>query len=387
MNNTNNTISWRNILIALVFLVLGYGLFTPLQGIKHRLTKESDLDLFWLVWSTLESKYPFEEPSSEEKIHGAIRGLVDAYGDEYSSFLPPARSEFFNQTISGEFGGIGAEIGIRSGYLSVVAPLKNSPAESAGVLAGDIITHADAIDVADKTLDEAIGLIRGKIGTDVVLTIVRSGEVDQMDITITRDLVHVPVIDTEIRDDVFVIHLYNFNETSSDVFKSTLIEFKESGHRKLLIDLRNNPGGYLTAAIEIASFFLPQGEIILREQGSLNDGEEIYRSHGYDLLSDRDITLKVLINEGSASASEILAGALQDNNHAQIAGERSYGKGSVQELIDLPENTSLKITTSKWLTPKGEHISRTGIEPDIEIASDYESEDDVQLIQALQLFK
>lgn len=381
MNKFITKISWHNVTLAVVFFALGYFLFNPLQS---RLRSETDLDLFWDVWSTLEKKYPFEEPSSQDKVYGAIQGLVDSYGDEYSSFLPPVRSEFFNQTIHGEFGGIGAEISIQSGYLTIVSPLKDSPAEKANVLAGDIVTHVDGVEVADKTLDEAIGLIRGEIGTEVILTIIRRGELEPLDITITRDNVKIPILDTQVQGDVFIIQLYNFNETSAQEFKYALHEFNQGGYDKLLIDVRNNPGGYLTSAIDIVGYFLPQGKVVLREQGSQDTAEEVYRSSGHDLLDNENITLKVLINGGSASASEILAGALQDHKKAVIIGEQSFGKGSVQELIDLPEKTSLKITTAKWLTPAGNHISRIGITPDIEIA--FNPEEDTQLAEALLLF-
>lgn len=383
-NTTHNKISWHTIFIAVVFFALGYFLFNPLQSIKHRFANEQDLGLFWDVWSTLEKKYPFEEPSAEDKIYGAIQGLVQSYGDDYSSFLPPVRSEFFNQTIAGEFGGIGAEIHIESGYLTVVAPLKDSPAEQSDIRAGDIVTHVDGIEVADKTLDEAIGFIRGEIGTDVTLTIIRRGELEALEIVVTRDNVKIPILDTQIKDDVFIIQLFNFNETSADSFKEALLEFKQSNLNNLIIDVRNNPGGYLTSAVDIASYFLDQGEVVLREQGSEDVPEDIYRSYGHDLLKDMDLEVKVLINRGSASASEILAGALRDNNRATVVGEQSFGKGSVQELIELSQGTSLKITTAKWLTPNGDQISKIGITPDIEI--EYNPDEDTQLTEILELF-
>jgi carboxyl-terminal processing protease len=381
--------SWHNIILALVFFALGYFSFAQIQSIRYQSVDEKDLGLFWTVWGTIDEKYPFSEPSDQDKIYGAIAGLVEAYNDDYSAFLPPVSSEFFNQTISGEFGGIGAEIGVDNGLLTVISPLKDSPSEKGGLQPGDIITHVNSIDIAGDTLDESISRIRGEIGTEVVLTIVRPENLETLDITIIRDIVHIPVLDTEIIDEVFVIHLYNFNESSEDAFKEALVSFKEGGYSKLLIDVRNNPGGYLTSAVDIASYFLPQGNIVLREQTGVEEEDEIiYRSSGYDLLEGKDITIKVLTNKGSASASEILAGALHDQGYAQIVGERSYGKGSVQELIDLPQNTSVKITVAKWLTPNKAQISGVGIEPDVIIEKDENESatEDSQLQKAINLF-
>lgn len=387
IKSTIQRISWHNILLALVFFALGYLSMNILQRLKYEKVSQENFDLFWQVWSTVEEKYPFEEPSEQDKIYGAIAGLVASYEDDYSVFLPPVSSEFFNQTIEGEFGGIGAEIGIRSGYLTIVAPLKGSPAEQSGIKSGDIITHVDSIDITGDTLDEAIGRIRGKIGTDVILTLIRLDKAESIDITITRDTVTIPVLDTEVINDTFVIHLYNFNESSADKFKDALLEFKSLNLDKLLIDVRNNPGGYLTAAVDMASYFLPQGDIILREQYGTNTEEEtLYRSIGYSLLDDINFETKVLINQGSASASEILAGALSDHGVADIIGESSYGKGSVQEFINLPDDTSLKVTVAKWLTPNRRQISGVGIEPDQIIEVNESISETRQLEKAINSF-
>mgnify|MGYP001289846354 CR=1 FL=1 len=378
----------REIMLALVFFAMGYFSFNLLHVNPAIGNENKDLALFWKVWNIMEEKYPFDEPNNQAKIYGAIEGLVASYDDEYSSFLPPVRSEFFTQTIAGEFGGAGMEIGVREGYLSVISPLKNSPAEKAGILPNDIITHIDGIDITGFSLDEAIGKIRGKVGTTVVLTIARKGEAEPLEITITREVVHIPIIETEEIDQTFIIHLYNFNESSDDAFEDALKKFKSSGKDQLLIDVRNNPGGYLGSAINIASYFLKQGDIVVREQhGEKESDQTIYRSRGYDLLKDQIFKTFVLINEGSASASEILAGALEENGIATIVGEASYGKGSVQELIPLPNDTSLKVTVAQWLTPQGNQISKVGIEPQILIpASEEDKEEDTQLKEALYVF-
>ena len=376
---------YKLFIIAALFFFLGYLVFTYIH-LQKKTTK--DFDFFWNVWSLVEEKYPFEEPSFEDKMYGAIRGFVHSYEDDYSSFLTPQKSKFFDQTISGKFGGIGAEISIKNGYLVVVAPLKNSPAEKSGLKSGDIITHVDTLDISNKTFEQVLSEIRGTIGDEVVLTIVRLGKEEPFDISIVRDIVHIPILETEIIDDIFIIHFHNFNESSEKEFKEALIEMNNKGYDKLLIDVRNNPGGFLHLAIEIASYIMPQGKIITREQKGLEEGDEIiYRSKGYNIIDPEKIKIMTLINHGSASASEILVGALSENNYAQVVGERSFGKGSVQEHIQLSNKTSLKITVARWLTPNKNHISGVGIKPDIEIKFTTNSkQEDTQLLQAIKLF-
>ena len=383
----NKKISIHNILIALIFFGLGYASFTSFSTLNKKFESEQDLGLFWHVYKTLEDRYPFQEPSDEQKVFGAISGLVDSYGDDYSSFLPPTENKFFSETISGAFGGIGAEIGVRSGYLAVISPLKNSPAEKVGIMSGDIITHVNGESVTGKSLDSAISLIRGEIGTSVDLEIIRFEEEDPLLFTIQRETVTIPILDTEIINDVFIVSLYNFNELSEDSFEEAMIEFKNSGTQKLLIDVRNNPGGFLSSAVDMASFFLPQGEIVLREERSMEtEDQTLYRSTGKTLLKNYEFETIVLINKGSASAAEILAGALRDHEIARIVGETSFGKGSVQEFIQLPEKTSLKITVARWLTPNGDQISKVGIEPEVIIPFNNQSEIDTQLFDAIDVF-
>lgn len=348
--------------------------------------QQEDLELFWRVWNTLEGKYPFKEPSTTDKFYGAIEGLTAAYGDNYTNFLPPSEATFFNETVTGEFGGIGAEVNLVRGLMVIVAPLEGSPAQRAGLLPGDIIVNIDGNKLTGKTLTQATSLIRGERGTDVTLSIVRDGNSDEViDITVTRDTVRVPTIKTEIIDDVFVISLFNFNEMSQESFKEALIEFKDSKKDKLLVDLRNNPGGYLQAANDIASYFLPQGKTIVREDfGSSGREEEVYRSSGHTLLKKHNYTMAILVNSGSASASEIVAAALDDHEVATIIGEQTFGKGSVQELIELPGGTALKVTIAKWLTPDGTVIDEAGVTPDITVEDDSSTLDDEQLIAAIE---
>ena len=332
---------------------------------------DSDMSRFWYVWNLLDQKYPFKEkvPTTQEKIYGAIAGLTASYNDPYTMFFQPEKAKIFSEEVKGEFNGIGVEIGIRNGLVVVIAPLKNSPAEKAGLQAGDVITDIDDKKINDTNMDKIISWIRGTEGSQVTLKVARKGSSEPLTFTVVRSKISIPVLDTEIKDEVFIIHFYSFSEKSAILFRDALEQFKQSGKKKLIIDMRNNPGGYLDAAIEIASDILPLGEVIVREDNGTSEDHYIYRSRGYETV-DPQVTIGVLLNEGSASASEILAGALQDHKRAKIYGVKSFGKGSVQELITLSDSSSIKITIAKWFTPDNHSISEKGIIPDIVIDAD-----------------
>lgn len=357
------------IIIAHIFFIFGY--FFQNNFSQNKIPKnidENKFSLFWEVWNILEEKYPFEEPSESDKRYESIKGLVSAYDDPYTSFFPPENSQLFKESINGEFAGIGVEISIKEGFLVVIAPLKDSPAEKAGIQAGDIITSIDNIDISNNTINQVVSRIRGEVDTDVIISVFRIESSESIDIPITRAIIDIPISNVKIIDGVFVISLYNFNRNSEKEFRERLEEFKESGLKYLLIDLYNNPGGFLSSSVDISSYFIDQGKIIVTETfGDSGNEDKIHRSKGYDLLKGVDYKLGVLINKGSASASEIVAGALQDHNKALIIGEKSYGKGSIQEVINFDQDTSLRVTVGKWLTPKGIHISKQGISPDKEI--------------------
>lgn len=330
--------------------------------------KTVDFSLFWDVWKRLEEKFVDKSQVNREKlVFGAIAGLVRALNDPYSEFLPPQETQQFQEDIKGSFGGIGAEIGIRRGMLTVIAPLKDSPAERAGVKAGDKILKVGDKATIDLTLSEAVKLIRGPVGTKVKLAILRDNSDSSKEIEITREVIKVPVLKTEKKaDGIFIIRLFHFTENASFEFKKAVQEFFSSGSKKLILDLRNNPGGFLVVAVDIGSWFLPPGETVAIEK--FGDGkEEIYRSSGYRLLES--VPTVVLVNEGSASASEILAGALRDVKKVKIVGRKTFGKGSVQELINLPKNSSLKVTIAKWFTPARKEINNIGLEPDVVVES------------------
>lgn len=324
-----------------------------------------DLAKFWNAWKLLDEKYPFADkiPTTDDKIYGAIAGLTASYKDPYTMFFPPQQAKLFNDEVKGQFGGVGMEVGIRDGLIMVIAPLKDSPAEKAGIMAGDILLSIDEHTIEDSNISQVISWIRGDEGSAVTIKIMRKGVVDPIIKTITRSKIDIPILDTQIKSDTFVISFYSFSENSAKVFEQALQKFNASGKTKLLIDLRNNPGGYLDSAVDIASMFLPEGDIIVKEDNGSGSAPKLYYSYGYGIVPS-DVSVGVLMNRGSASASEILAGALQDNRRATIYGEKSFGKGSVQELIPLDDGSSIKITIAKWLTPDNHSISEKGITPD-----------------------
>jgi carboxyl-terminal processing protease len=350
---------------------------------------EIDFSPFWQSWNIIEEKYVSNNGLDRQNmVWGAISGLADSLGDPYTEFFPPAENEVFKSEVKGEFGGVGMEIGMRKGMLTVIAPLKGTPAYKAGLKSGDKILKIDGKETADVTLEEAVRLIRGKVGTAVKLTILSEDAEDAKEVKIIRDIIQIPVIDTEAKPDgIFIIKLYSFSEKSIMAFRGALREMINSKSSKLILDLRSNPGGYLESAVDIASWFLPLGKIVAREQFS-NKKEKLYRSKGYDIFNN--LPMVILVNKGSASASEILAGALQDHKIATIVGEKTFGKGSVQELIPITEKTSLKITIARWLTPEGSSISEKGLTPDIEIKltkEDIEDGKDPQMEKALELLR
>lgn len=354
--------------------------------------KSNSFNQFFEVWNLIDERHPDSENiNSDERIWGAIGGMVDSLEDPYTTFLKPEENENLNIDLSGEFFGVGMEVGVREEGLTVIAPLKDSPAEKAGVLAGDLILKIDNILTSDLDIDEAINLIRGEKGTVVTITIFRKGDDETKDIQITRDLVKLPFIETEFRkeDNVFIIDLFSFNNKSIEKFEESMTEFKKSGADKLIIDLRNNPGGYLSAAIDISSLFLEEGKPIVIEKSKIEKYNKTYRSSGNVVAGDYKVA--ILVNGGSASASEIVAGALQQHGKAILVGTKTFGKGSVQELIPLENNTALKITIAQWLTPNGLSISKEGLTPDVEVDLDLEkfTKDgiDSQLEKAIESLK
>lgn len=351
-----------------------------------------DLTEFWNVWNILESKYVGSTTvlSKEERIRGAIRGLVDSYGDPYTVYFPPKEAEAFAEEIAGNFGGVGMEVGMRDGIVTVIAPLPGTPADTAGIMAGDMILKIDDESTEGMYTDEAVRRIRGEKGTTVRLTILRKGDDEVREFSVVRDTIVVPTIKTEKRGDVFIISLFSFNALAESEMQEALRAYVKSDTRKLVLDLRGNPGGYLEAAVALSSYFLPLGKVVVREHFGGDLGEEVYRSSGKELGAHTPKKMVVLVDGGSASASEIMAGALQEHGVATLIGETTFGKGSVQELIELSDGSSLKVTIARWLTPNGNSIGDGGLKPDIEVArtgEDREAGRDPQLDRALEFLK
>ncbi|MBI5139722.1 S41 family peptidase [Candidatus Nomurabacteria bacterium] len=360
---------------------------------KNEIENSVDFSSFWKVWNTIDTKYPgAEKVSNEERVYGAISGLLDSLDDPYSVFFPPAEAKIFEEDISGNFTGVGMEVGRKDKILTVIAPLKDTPAYRAGIKSGDRILKIDGHDTTDLSAEIAVKLIRGDKGTTVTLTIFREGEKAPREIKIVRDIISMPTIDTELRSDgIFVIKLYSFSSNSIGLFRNAITKFKESKSNKLLLDLRGNPGGYLNAAIDMASWFLPSGKTVVIEDSGANGGQKMLRSKGYDLLKNKlaDLKFVILIDGGSASASEILAGAMQDHKVAKIVGAQSFGKGSVQEVVKMDKGTLLKITIAKWLTPNGVSISEKGLTPDyvVDVTKNSDSKKDLILEKGIELLK
>ena len=357
-------------------------------------SSSTDMTAFWTTWKLLEQKFVYthkdaKKINDEDKLWGAIQGLTDSYGDPYTVFMPPVESKAFEGDISGNFEGVGMELAIKDKKIVVVAPLKGTPAYNAGVLKGDTVIAINNKSAIGMSVDEAVKLIRGKAGTDVKISFQREGKIEPVIITITRGIIDVPTAETEIKGNVFIIKLYNFYALSADKFRSALRDFVESGKLNLILDLRGNPGGYLESAVDMASWFLPLGKTVVREDFGTNIEEQIYRSKGYDIFNS-NLKMIILADNGSASASEILAGALQEHNIAQIVGTKTFGKGSVQELIKITPETSLKVTIARWLTPNGISISDGGLTPDFEVEiteADLKADKDPQMDKALDLLK
>jgi len=358
---------------------------------KPAAKNEANLDEFWRVWNLLDQKFATASSthivSVEDRINGAIQGMVRAHGDPYTVFLPPVESAEFAQDISGNFSGIGMEVGIRNGLITIISPLPDTPAAKAGLLSGDIITKIDGFSTESMSIDNAVRRIRGEKGTSVVLSIYREGELEIREFTITRDTITIPTVKYEKKGDTFVIRIFSFNAIAEMKTQEALREFTRSGAKSLIIDLRGNPGGYLQSAISISGFFLPTGKIVLRENFGEGNEEKLYRSQGRTFYDFNPKNLVVLVDNGSASASEILAGALKEHNIATVIGINTFGKGSVQELVNLPSGSALKVTVARWFSPNGTSISNGGLEPNIIIKRTPEQrmEDvDPQLEAALQ---
>jgi carboxyl-terminal processing protease len=348
-----------------------------------------DFSLFWNVWNLLKEKHiDRDKLNAQEMVYGSISGMLKATGDPYTAFFNPEESQSFFQDIEGSFEGIGAELGIKDEILTVIAPLENSPAQKSGLRSGDKIIKVDDKLVADFTVDQAVKLIRGKKGTTVKLIILHDGDQKTSEIIVTRDRIELKSVELEFKErNIAYVKINKFSENTDKEFNQTVNSIISQKSQGMILDLRNNPGGLLDKSVEIASQIISRGKIIVTEEDSLGNKENIYTSGG-DRLSY--LPMVVLINEGSASAAEILAGALKENRNIKLVGQKTFGKGTVQELKNLSDGSSVKITIAKWLTPDGNYIMEKGILPDVEVEfteEDYKNKKDPQLDKAVEILK
>lgn len=354
----------------------------------------ADFSKYWEVWKRLERS--FVDPSKldyKEMTYGSMQGLAQSLGDPYTQYLPPVDNKQANEDLNGSFYGVGIELGYQDSSIAVVAPLKGTPAERSGVEAGDLILHikdetkeVDA-DTRGMSLTEAVRIIRGEKGVPVILTLYREGEAEPFEVTIVRDEIVVPSVElsyvTHEGKTYAHLELHRFGGRTDREWSAKVAEIMSRKPAGVVLDLRNNPGGYLDGAVYVAGEFLTSGVVV--EQRGRNDSQTYNVDRKGQLTS---IPLVVLVNKGSASASEITAGALQDHGRAVIVGEQTFGKGTVQEVQDLSDGSSLHVTIANWFTPEGMGINEEGIKPDVEAKDDPQSEEvDEALITALGQFK
>jgi carboxyl-terminal processing protease len=377
-----------------VILIFGIGLFVgrylmpagefkQYDSLKFLTVEEGKRQLifptFWEAWDTLDAKF-IGDLSEEELFYGAVEGMIRAAGDPYTVFAPPADTKQFEETIEGSFSGVGIEIGINNGAVTVISPLDGSPAKKAGILQKDIIIAVDEEPITkDMSIDDVVQRIRGNSGEAVNLTVFHESGEKPEDISIVRGKIEIESVKLSMVEDVAHLTITNFNGDTGKKFNEKAKEIKSNGAKGIILDVRNNPGGFLQTSVDIASRFLDKDQVVVSERGKTN---KEYKTSGSPTL--KDIPMVILVNGGSASASEILAGALNDHLESPMVGEKTFGKGSVQEFIKLADDSSLRVTVAKWYTPMGRSINEEGIEPTIEITQDYETEEDEQLQRAVE---
>lgn len=364
--------------LSIIILIFGAYLFGNLTGrqalefkkgyipvIKNKeLRAPSDIDfaLFWDVWNKIEEKYAGPAKVDRQKMfYGAISGMVSGLGDPYTVFLDPDQSKKFLEDVKGEFDGVGLELTLKNGKLTVVSPLEDSPAKRAGIMANDVIEKIDGKEAARLSLDEAVNAIRGQKGTEVVLVITRDGK--SLEFKLKRESIKIKSVKYEMKGDIAYLKVSQFIQETSSASQKAASEILTKKPKGIILDLRNNPGGYLDSAVDLASLFIKNGVIVYEEEKG-GKKEEI-KAKGNAKLAD--LPLVVLVNGGSASGSEIVAGAIADHKRGILIGEKTFGKGTVQSFEELKDGSTLRITVAKWLTPNGRAIHEQGLNPDIEV--------------------
>lgn len=358
-------------------------------AVSHRDTPANvsvDFQQFWTVWDRVSQKFVEREKIQPDKmLDGAISGMVAALGDPYTVYLPVKENAQSKEDLQGSFEGIGAQLGLKGKNVIVIAPLEGTPAQRAGVQAGDHIYKVGDVIVDGKPLPEVVTLIRGPKGTKVKLTIAREGEKKEIVKEIMRETIVVKSVTISFKNDIAVVKLSRFGDRTDDEWMKAVSEISAKNDivKGVVLDMRNNPGGYLNGSVFVASEFLGNGKKVVTQESSLEGKKEYFVNRAGKLLN---IPLVVIINKGSASASEIVAGALRDNGRARLVGEKTFGKGSVQEAEDLADGAGLHITVAKWITPSGFWINGTGIKPDMEVKNNPDKpKDDKQMEKAIQI--
>ena len=377
----------RNIFCKLLILFSFFLILTNSSNSANEDDIYKKIDLFSEVLDKINKEY-VEEINQSDAMDAAINGVLQSL-DPYSAYMTPELFKSMQTETSGEFGGLGIEVGMEAGVVKVISPIDNSPASRVGIKAGDYIVKINNIQVQGKSLSEAVDIMRGPVGSNIEITVRRRGEKKALIFTITREIIKVASVKSKIiNEKTGYLRLTSFNENSSDQIKEKIKEFKKNTKvENYILDLRNNPGGLLSQAIKISDFFLDNGEIVSTKSKRKNENRKWFAKKG-DILKDE--TMIVLINYGSASASEIVAGALKDHKRAILIGENTYGKGSVQSLIPLQNDGAIRLTVSKYYLPSGKSISEIGVTPDIEVAENsgefkLNTETDNQLDFALKL--
>jgi len=355
-------------------------------SIPKSIDKDLPYDLIWDVWKTAKNKYVDQPVSDKDIFYGSLEGIINSLEDPYSNFFNPEDADFFLDTMSGDFEGVGIEITKKNNYLTVISPLPETPAKRAGMKSGDKILAIDDKDTMGMSLDEAAKHIRGPKGEPVTLTVLHKGASSTEDIEIVRDTIEIETVSWEMKtEDIAYINISHFSGDTWQDFKNIAQVVKNSQPKGIILDLRNNPGGYLDTAVDVAGFWL--GRKVVTVSKDAKDLEQEYKCYGNGLFSD--IKTVVLVNGGSASASEIVSGAMQDYDQAVVIGTKTFGKGSVQELEEFSNGSAAKITVAHWYTPKGRSIEENGIMPDLEIELKEKDihekdEDDFQIQKAVE---
>ncbi len=385
---------WIALFLAFIIFsggyVFGYERALPTGGILPQIinttgSKSIDFGEFWKVWDTVGAKFD-GNTDPQKLLYGAISGMVQATGDPYTEFFTPEQAKSFESDLSGSFSGIGAEIGIKNDKLTVIAPLPSSPAEKSGIRAGDVIKKINDESTTGMPVDTAVSKIRGQAGTEVRLTIDRGGV--EKDYTIKREQIDTKSVSYKMDNGILKITVSRFDDQTAALIREAEDAGISQNAKGVILDLRNNPGGLLDSAIDVSSEFVGKGTIVI-EKDVKHNKSETFSASGHGKMTDKNkYPLVVLVNKGSASASEIVAGAIRDNGRGELVGEKTFGKGSVQEVQKLPDGSELKITVAHWYTPKGINISKEGLQPDVSVEltdADFNANRDPQTDKAMEL--